>query len=566
MSYRFTFRKLLALALTILVPSVSWAQAQGQKYALLVGIDRYSHDKLPALAYAEADVAQLNKVFQEAGYKVTLLTGSTEDQALKPTKVNIEKQVERVLGEARDKTDIVVVAFSGHGMQFGKQKPDDPDDAYFCPQDGKPFRDQTASLVSLSRVYQNMERSLSGMKLLLIDACRDDPDAGRGARGITSDNAPRPPQGVAALFSCRAGEKSYEHDKLRHGVFYYHVIEGLKGKAKKNNGRVTFTSLTSYVMDEVADGESGVLKLFDGGARQSPNLIGNFSSDPVLLIVRNQPWQRGKELLEQHDYQSAVEVLTRVVEKEPNESLARVFRAEALMELGKLDNALEDCNEAIRLNGTLAPAFAVRAEVRNLRKDPGAMEDADRAIALAPREPDWRSACYRSRGVTYLEKKDYERAIDDLNRAIRFGPQDAHAYFYRGRTYFERKEYELAIRDYSDALRIDPKYARAYLERGRTYRMLAMQDGENAGRLDPKYGSLAQQLLDDATRGESKGAASTAPAGSSAPVATQPAQPVVVDTTPQPQPVNSTPSQNYQRQGGSSQQRGGILQRGGRPK
>src|SRR5213078_2615703 len=107
-------------------------------------------------------------------------------------------------------------------------------DAYFCPQDARPFPDQADSLVSLGKVYEELDRGFAGVKVLLVDACRDDPEAGRGSRGIDADSAPPPPRGVAALFSCSAGERAFELAQYKHGVFFYHLLDALKGKAKNS--------------------------------------------------------------------------------------------------------------------------------------------------------------------------------------------------------------------------------------------------------------------------------------------------------------------------------------------
>jgi formylglycine-generating enzyme required for sulfatase activity len=251
----------------------------GKKYALLVGVNHYEHAKLPALTYAEADVTDLAQVLRQGGYQVTLLTGAAPDQAHRPTRANIEKQLQNVLRGCR-RGDMVLLAFAGHGLQFEKQKPGDPDDAFFCPMDARPFRDETNTLLSLSKVYSELDRSFAGMKVLLVDACRDDPDASRGARGVNADSAPRPPHGVAALFSCRAGERAFEHEKLGHGVFFYHVLEGLRGKARDADGEVTFAGLAAYVSRRVA---REVPALVGGGARQSPNLKADYSTEPVLV-------------------------------------------------------------------------------------------------------------------------------------------------------------------------------------------------------------------------------------------------------------------------------------------
>src|SRR5262249_32402589 len=141
--------------------------------------------------------------------------------------------------------------------------------AFFCPSDARPFEDETDTLVSLAKVYAEMRKSFAGVKLLLVDACRDDPRAGRGSRGVNGDSAPRPPSGVGALFSCSAGQRAYEHDDLKHGVFFHFVLEGLRGEARDADGEVTFEQLAAYVKKQVS---RDVPRRIRGGARQAPTL------------------------------------------------------------------------------------------------------------------------------------------------------------------------------------------------------------------------------------------------------------------------------------------------------
>src|SRR4029077_7158520 len=101
---------------------------------------------------------------------------------------------------------------------------------------------------------------------LLRRPSRENP-AGVRLRGIDGDNAPRPPRGVAALFSCSSGQIAWESDKLKHGVFFHYVIEGLRGEAKNRAGAVTWARLTEYVTDKVSE---EVPTLIGGGAKQEP--------------------------------------------------------------------------------------------------------------------------------------------------------------------------------------------------------------------------------------------------------------------------------------------------------
>src|SRR5262245_48557882 len=87
-----------------------------KKYALLVGINDYDHAKLPALKYAENDVADLAVLLRKAGYEVVVLSGAEgkRDRAHEPTKENIDKSLAALLKKYQ-KGDTILLAFAGHG-------------------------------------------------------------------------------------------------------------------------------------------------------------------------------------------------------------------------------------------------------------------------------------------------------------------------------------------------------------------------------------------------------------------------------------------------------------------
>jgi hypothetical protein len=282
-AFRFALaRATICLAVGVLL-YIAAAPAVGQtpakRYAVLVGVKEYKHEKLPALKYSENDVVDLARVLRDAGYTVTLLCDSAgkKNSKLIPDKANIERTIKDVLFRS-ERGDTVIIAFAGHGLQFAKQK-----DAYFCPVDARPFAESADSLVSLGRLYQELDDSFADVKVLLVDACRNDPAADRGARGIDADSAPRPPSGVAALFSCRAGERAFEHPKYQHGVFFHHLLKGLEGEAQNKKGNVTFASLAEYVQEQVS---ADVPKLIGDGAKQSPNMKADLSGPSATLIAK----------------------------------------------------------------------------------------------------------------------------------------------------------------------------------------------------------------------------------------------------------------------------------------
>ena len=175
----------------------------GRQYALLVGVKNYNKDELRNLDYTENDVNDLAEVLKGAGYKrVVVLTQSAaadqRDNALLPTAQNIRDQLRGLL-EDRKPGDSVLVAFSGHGVQPRGDKA-----SSFCPMDARVTDPKT--LISLADVYKALEECKADARVLLVDACRNDPLAG-AAKGVeklklesvTRPPAETPPVGVAAL-------------------------------------------------------------------------------------------------------------------------------------------------------------------------------------------------------------------------------------------------------------------------------------------------------------------------------------------------------------------------------
>jgi tetratricopeptide (TPR) repeat protein len=77
-----------------------------------------------------------------------------------------------------------------------------------------------------------------------------------------------------------------------------------------------------------------------------------------------------------------------------------------------------------------------------------AIQDYDEAIRLNPQY----GHVYIVRGRLYHDLGQYERAIQDFDEVIRFSPQYSMAYYWRGGTYVTLGEYTLAIQDYGEAI------------------------------------------------------------------------------------------------------------------
>ncbi len=96
-------------------------------------------------------------------------------------------------------------------------------------------------------------------------------------------------------------------------------------------------------------------------------------------------------------------------------------RAAITISRGKLDDALDFCNAAIKNDKKCARAFAMRAELWRRKKDLAkALPDADEAAWLDANL----EMAYLHRGSIHLEKNDLDAALTDFSRAIELDPFD----------------------------------------------------------------------------------------------------------------------------------------------
>jgi tetratricopeptide (TPR) repeat protein len=439
------------------------------KHALLVGVRDYDSSKLSPLKYTENDVEELAEILArpETGFaNVRVLTstrGKTKAEDA-PTRANIRAAI-KALVEKRKRDEMILVGLAGHGLQLEVKEGDrKKDESFFCPSDMQ-WNDQS-SMVGLSDLFKQLDDSGAGVKLLVVDACRNDPVSGRNP---DVDTVPRPARGIAALFSCSSGERAFESAKLGkgHGIFFHHFLEGLRGKAQNEDKEVTWARLTEYVSTQVP---RAIPRLVGDGAKQTPHLVTNLTGSSPVLLRAGDLWRRsfdkGKELLEKHEYEPAIQALTEASQAAPGEALPYAYRALAQALRRKLPEARADCDKALELKAGLTEAVAVRARVQALSKqNDEALADAMEAVRL-----DGKSAlALTCRSFVYLQQGKLEPALQDANKAVKLAPELALCYDDRGSVYLAKKDYAQAVADYSKAIEIAAKFPAAYTHRGDAY-------------------------------------------------------------------------------------------------
>ena len=208
------------------------------KVALVVGVSKYPEvSGFSALHYAASDAADLAALLKTQGYLVSVLT---DNNATRGAIVRTFHQLSETIDPDQG---TLVFYFSGHGFAIAGKN-------YLAPVSASES-DLAREGLAVDEVEQLMQSSKARRKLMLLDACRNDPSSDSKGAGGRSFQAFQAAEGLRILNSTRAGRVSYESAELRHGVFTAFVLQGLRGQAAGSDGLVTFHDLSDYVTDGV---------------------------------------------------------------------------------------------------------------------------------------------------------------------------------------------------------------------------------------------------------------------------------------------------------------------------
>jgi serine/threonine protein kinase/predicted Zn-dependent protease len=240
------------------------------------------------------------------------------------------------------------------------------------------------------------------------------------------------------------------------------------------------------------------------------------------LVIWHQRQSTDSPARTQELYRRALADVNAAIKAEPDSGVPYLVRCKLRTDVGELDQALADCNQAIQLGPEskgLDPHFytgyAFRADIHYQKADYGrAIADYSEAIRLFPRQINGArfnmSHLYNERGNAYHRSRQYDLAVADYSEAIRWKGEAVH-FSNRAASRLAKKEFPLALQDCAQALKIRPGFSEAYQVRGATYLELGQLDKARAdlnralevdnqyvaawSRLAEVYGQEAQTLL-----------------------------------------------------------------------
>ncbi len=137
-------------------------------------------------------------------------------------------------------------------------------------------------------------------------------------------------------------------------------------------------------------------------------------------------------------------------------------RAVSKLELGYLEEAIEDINKSIEIDSTNSLNYGLRALCHiQLNKDiQTVLPDVEKAIEL----DEENGMFYNVRGLYYLRISKLDQAEQNFNKALEINKEVPESYFYLGIINISNSKYSKAKNLFKNAIKLNEKLYEAYLQ------------------------------------------------------------------------------------------------------
>ena len=179
--------------------------------------------------------------------------------------------------------------------------------------------------------------------------------------------------------------------------------------------------------------------------------------------------KRGYAYEEKEKLDMAIADYTEAIRLDSNYSEAYLRRAFAYSRQGNKDNALNDYTSVIRLDPNNVFAYYFRAEIYGEKGElEKSIADYSKTTQLWSSH-DIRDVTYRGRGDAYYKIGDFNSAIADYEAYLQIRPEDNDVKEKLIKA--KNAEFQQAVAGYTEAIRLNPNNADAYFKRGYLYYM-----------------------------------------------------------------------------------------------
>jgi len=219
----------------------------------------------------------------------------------------------------------------------------------------------------------------------------------------------------------------------------------------------------------------------DGDAREklmALGYIGGFTSssklansgelgDPKDKIILYNKIKQAEGASANKEFDDSLKLIDEVIAEDPGIMEARQVKANIYLELDRPEEAIAECQEALKVDEEYEAAIFTMAQAyKRLKKYDEAVAGYNRIIQLDPRDPK----PYVNLGEIYCDTKDLDKAIANLQKAISIDPEhSAMAHNLLGSAYLEKKMLEPAEKEIRLSLQMRPNIPDAHHNLGILY-------------------------------------------------------------------------------------------------
>lgn len=219
------------------VPGASTGFQQPHTHLIAVGIGMYRDAKAPVRKYAARDAELVAAYFQALGGVPAGNVRLLQDRnALRP---DIEEAVLDWLPPRVTSESVVIIYFAGQALVSASGE------TYLVPYEGG------GGSISRLLAVKDLEAALAKLKARLALIIFDGSVSRLPGSGRTGGKAPQWDVGggsVVRIIGTAGVQNGLEPEELRHGLFTYYLLLGLKGEADANHdGEVSLSELTTFL-------------------------------------------------------------------------------------------------------------------------------------------------------------------------------------------------------------------------------------------------------------------------------------------------------------------------------
>ncbi len=220
----------------VAISSLFFASAQpnqGRTFAFLVACGDYDKTQLKPVPFTVGEMKLFRQVLIDSGVpdKNIVFLHDEAKPAIKlvPSRANILAQFQLLMERLRPE-DSVIVALSGHGVQFKGDK-----FGYFCPLGAEVEKKETLlPMEGADGLLPLPDKGNAGRKLLIVNACRNNPTSSLNLAAerlqFSNEYNEEAPKGTVMLLACKQDQFSWFYPESENRVsrrnrslFMYHL-------------------------------------------------------------------------------------------------------------------------------------------------------------------------------------------------------------------------------------------------------------------------------------------------------------------------------------------------------